>query len=548
MKNLKQNIAWLWQSAEKVLIVTFFLTFTLNIRKVFLTPYSFLNGGFNEYMTISFSWADALMLAIIVIYTTKSIFRQVINPYYASLSHGKTFKDVSRETLYLLIFLAWIGLSIFWSQYQLIAIYRFFTLIEIILFAIIVIKSLNNIKWLKSAFFAIILNGLFQSLLEITQFIHNGSLGLRILGESILGSNIDGVAKILINGEKHIRVYGTFPHPNILAGFLLIPLFIIISEFIQRKFSLTSSRLSPCQGEPHPNPLLIKERESVNLPPLNKGRVGMGWNNVPHETFLGFIPKLALHAILLITGLGFLLTFSRSAFLGFFIGLIIFAWQTKKHYHISSPFFKGGPREILKSQYSKNPSPALPFRKGESRKHLTLFLYFTALLIFTLFLIKSTSFFSNRSLQERDLYQNVSYETFLKHPLAGVGIGQFVMSEYQNHPSLESWQYQPVHNIYLLAFSELGIVGLIFFLLWIFSIMRWGSGKNRNTDLLRSLLLTRLSICCIVLSFLFIAFFDHYFWDIKLGTIIFALPFIVICTAMKKQKLDKEFLSAIIKK
>jgi len=247
-----------------------------------------------------------------------------------------------------------------------------------------------------------------------------------------------------------------------------------------------------------------------------------------------------LFAILFITGLGFLLTFSRSAFLGLFIGFLIFAWQIKKDHCIPSPFFKGGLRGILKSQYSKNPSPTppassceasragFPLRKGESRKHLTLFLYFIALLIFTLFLIKSTSLFSNQSLQERNLYQNVSYETFLKHPLAGVGIGQFVMSEYQNHPNLESWQYQPVHNIYLFVFSELGIVGLIFFLLWIFSISEWGGGKNRNTDLLRSLLLTRLSICCIISSFLFIAFFDHYFWDIKLGTTIFALPFVFI--------------------
>jgi O-antigen ligase len=126
------------------------------------------------------------------------------------------------------------------------------------------------------------------------------------------------------------------------------------------------------------------------------------------------------------------------------------------------------------------------------------------------------------------LFQNASYETILKHPLTGVGIGQFVASEYQIHPNLESWQYQPVHNVYFLLFSELGIVGLIFFLLWIFSILEWGSGKNRNTGLLHSLLLTRLSIYCIILSFLFIAFFDHYFWDITLGTLIFVLPLILV--------------------
>src|SRR5665648_502384 len=139
MQNVKHKISWLWRNAEKVLIVAFFLTFTLNIRKVFLTPYSFLNGGFNEYMTMSFSWADLLMLATILIYTTKSILRQVINPYYAFFGRGKVFGgsfiNVSRETFYLLVFLGWVGLSIFWSQYRPMTAYRFLTLVEIALFS-----------------------------------------------------------------------------------------------------------------------------------------------------------------------------------------------------------------------------------------------------------------------------------------------------------------------------------------------------------------------------------------------------------------------------
>jgi|GEM_PF-896749 len=510
MKNVKQKNAWLWQNAEKVLIVAFFLTFTLNIRKVFLTPYSFFNGGFNEYMTMNFSWADLLMLTTIFIYTIKSLvsqFRQekTTNSLLGNVIRNKSSvirnyysKNVSRETFYLLVFLGWIGLSIFWSQYRPISIYRFLTFVEIALFSFIAAKSLDNTKWLKLAFFAIIANGLFQSLLVIAQFVHNGSLGIRLLGESIIGPNIDGVAKILISGEKHIRAYGTLPHPNILAGFLLIPLFIIISEFVQRKLALTSSRPSPYQGEGGDNsPLLYKERARVRS------------ENVPHETFLRFIPRWVLFAILLITGSGFLLTFSRSAFLGLFVGLAI--------YFIGVAYMQPLHR-IFKNNFKLLASSIIV-------------LIFTIILLLT-----NTSFFSNQSLQERTLYQNVSYETFLKHSLAGVGVGQFVMNEYQNHPNLESWQYQPVHNIYLLVFSELGIVGLTFFLLWIFLIMEWGISKNRNTDLLRSLLLTRLYICCIISSFLFIAFFDHYFWDIKLGTIVFALPIIILALAMNSKK------------
>lgn len=486
MRNSKQRMAWLWQDAEKVLIVIFFLTFTLNIRKVFLTPFSFLNGGFNEYTTISVSWADLLMLAIIVIYTTKSIVSQVINSYYASPGHGKvfekSFKNVSRETFFLLLFIGWAGLSISWSQFRPIALYRFLTLAEIAFFAFMAIKSLKNSKWLKIALFAVIIDGLFQSLLGIAQFIHNGSLGIRFLGESIIGPNVDGVAKIIIAGEKHIRAYGTMPHPNILAGFLLIPLFLLLAESISR---------------------------------LKK---------VSHETLLSYFPDWLLLATIITTGLGFILTFSRSAFLGLFAGLAIyFIW-------------------IAFSWHSTKISKA-------NLKFLILMVLVTALAI--IILINNTSFFSSQSLEERNLYQNVSHETILSHPVRGIGIGQFVLNEYNRRPNSESWQYQPVHNTYLLIFSELGIIEFILLLLFLISLILNIYRDRRDRESYR---LTFISFYCIVFSFLIISFFDHYFWDIKLGTLIFVLPFIlyfIVETSRRgvssvNEKLDKYKSSAII--
>jgi len=71
-------------------------------------------------------------------------------------------------------------------------------------------------------------------------------------------------------------------------------------------------------------------------------------------------------------------------------------------------------------------------------------------------------FFSNQSLQERQLYQDVSYETIFRQSYRGIGAGQFILNEHKLHPDLEAWQYQPVHNVYLLIFSELGIVELFY--------------------------------------------------------------------------------------
>ncbi|HLM84019.1 MAG TPA: O-antigen ligase family protein [Candidatus Bathyarchaeia archaeon] len=465
---MKQKIAWSWQNAENMFLVLFFLTFTFNIRKVFLTPFSYLNGGFNEYTTIFFAWTDVLMISTILIYTTKYLLRQFRERSIEIFSSGNNTTDssslsfplnVSRETFILLICLAWSGLSIFWSPFQAIAIYRFIGLLEIAIFTYITIKALKIDVWRKFILLAIIIDAIFQSILAIIQFILNRSLGLHILGESLVSPSVDGTAKLVIDGGKHIRAYGTMPHPNILAGFLLIVLFFLIAASIYR------------------------------------------YKKVSHETPFDFVPGWILYGALSIVGIGYILTFSRSAFLGLIVGLAAFvALQTSLGSFI----------EIIK------------------RNTKLLRRAIVVLILATIVLITKTSLFSSQSLQERNRYQNVSYETILNHPLRGIGIGQTVIKTYYAHPNFENWQYQPVHNIYLLIFGELGIIGFILFSLYIILIvlnMCREEGKISN--------LTRGVFCGLVLSSLIISFFDHYFWDIKLGTIILVLPFIFCAESLR---------------
>jgi hypothetical protein len=72
-----------------------------------------------------------------------------------------------------------------------------------------------------------------------------------------------------------------------------------------------------------------------------------------------------------------------------------------------------------------------------------------------------------------------------------------------------------VHNVYFLVASELGAIGLILLLLFILFTIQKGIAKSN---------LTAGSFYCIIISFLVIALFDHYFWDIRTGMIIFMLP------------------------
>ena len=70
----------------------------------------------------------------------------------------------------------------------------------------------------------------FESFLSILQFLNQGSLNgwLYYLGERAFTAGTPGIANASINGDLILRPYGTFPHPNVLAGYLLIVSLIIV--------------------------------------------------------------------------------------------------------------------------------------------------------------------------------------------------------------------------------------------------------------------------------------------------------------------------------
>ncbi len=101
----------------------------------------------------------------------------------------------------------------------------------------------------------------------------------------------------------------------------------------------------------------------------------------------------------------------------------------------------------------------------------------------------------------------------------GVGIGNYSLVLYGQHPNLASWQIQPVHNVFLLVFAELGIIGS---LIWLF--LNGGIVlllfKRRRWLLLMVLLLVYLFMC-----------FDHFWWTTATGLYLWWL---IISLAFKK--------------
>lgn len=79
--------------------------------------------------------------------------------------------------------------------------------------------------WLKYKDFILstfIILGVINAIIALIQFATQQSIGLHIIGESPISTHSPNVAKIVTHGTDYIRSYGLFPHPNILAGLLVI--------------------------------------------------------------------------------------------------------------------------------------------------------------------------------------------------------------------------------------------------------------------------------------------------------------------------------------
>ncbi|MFH1938211.1 MAG: O-antigen ligase family protein, partial [Patescibacteria group bacterium] len=165
--------------------------------------------------------------------------------------------------------------------------------------------------------------------------------------------------------------------------------------------------------------------------------------------------------------------------------------------------------------------------------------------LFLLFIILCSSFLflawpeiSNRfqiSLTEqsiglRSFYAQISFLVIQEHPWLGMGIGNFVWEIRQMLDLLSSWVHQPVHNIYLLIGSEVGLIGLVMFLMFLFILIRQFREQKEENIKQYYLLLFLIS------GILIISLFDHFFWTLQQGQLMFWLILGIIASQIYQKK------------
>lgn len=139
-------------------------------------------------------------------------------------------KKISAPEIFFSLLLIVGGVSLVKTPYPALGFYK---LCRLGLFFLFFLYLKNNLSCYNLGILAriVLASAFFQALLGGLQFFRQQDLGLRLLGESPLGAEIAGVAKFLVGGQKLIRSYGTLPHPNILASFLVCGFFVSLGLY-----------------------------------------------------------------------------------------------------------------------------------------------------------------------------------------------------------------------------------------------------------------------------------------------------------------------------
>ena len=402
--------------------------------------------GFMEWKAISVYGTDILISTLFIYWAIHSNFKFLIFNF--------------KKSDWLLVgFVAVAGISITNAIDQKVALFQWLKLIEMAALYFYVKYYVLKRFELSKCFIALVIGGLIQSAVAISQFMVQHSIGLKYLGESVLAPNMTAIAAFFSGGVKIMRAYGTTVHSNVLAAYLFLSLaaFYFISIYEKRKWF---------------------------------------W--------------YLFHAV---TIWAFLLTFSRVIIGIWLLNFII--------------------RTVL---YRFYPSFKKVFWSKTEMRQRGLKVFTVTVLVCLAFSVAYWPYVKDRvslsgsdeAFQLRVFYNQEAL--FKEVSLFGVGIGNFVPwlmrqplpqgGPVQGHPvgiGLPAEQYQPVHNIYLLIYSELGIVGLALFLLFLVFVVYEFVIRTRFKRPYH------VSFALIFASVLAMGLFDHFYWTIQSGQLLFWL-------------------------
>lgn len=417
------------------------------LGKHFWPDFASIQGLQVDYLSPTLYVTDLLIVALIIVWISrkKNVWGEVVS----------FIKKKSTKIYLCIIGVLFVG--IFLSDQIVPGFYFFGKLLEFSFVAWYTATHLQTAKQFLQIVLLLSIGATIESMLSLMQFLQQSSVnGLwYFLGERNFNGSTPGIANASLNGALVLRSYGTFPHPNVLAGYLLISMTFVLFSFSQQ---------------------ISRWIKVIFLLALSLGTAGL-------LTSMSRIPVV----LWMVTVIAFLLwRFSfakkmkvRKIFMGSVVSLLIIAG------------------------FLMTPSATRLF---------------------------ATSF-TEESLLQREVLTKHSFAIIGKHPLFGVGLGQFLPSLAVEQETSVLLLYQPVHNIFLLIAAETGIIVLILFCFFLAKTFFQLKEKIAVAD--SSIWLINISLMVIFYQILMIGLFDHYFVTLQQGQLLFALV-IGLCWARVK--------------
>lgn len=205
-----------------LLVLPFNITYQLHYSTNLFDP--FVNGIFVNYLNPTVSILDLGVLLLLF-----SILKEVKISFLR--------KTISKFKWYLISFLVFLLLQniLLFDLLIFVNSLRFITFVLLLVFLPPVLPLLKS-KAIQLPFTLILIfNTFFQGILGIIQFTRGASLGWEFLGESQVVNGMQGSSFLELYDGIYLRAYGTFPHPNILAGFFLLVFFLSIFVFFKER-------------------------------------------------------------------------------------------------------------------------------------------------------------------------------------------------------------------------------------------------------------------------------------------------------------------------
>jgi hypothetical protein len=197
-------------------VAIFFFIFFLSTQlgRHFFLDFSYVSGVKVDYLSFVLYFTDLLFLILVILY------REIL------------IKNLKKNLKLVFILLFFLIFNFLISQYPILSFYHALKIFQLY-FIFVIFSNFKNNRLITVSFLS---GGLFQLLLCLLQLYQKSSLQgfFYFFGERYLSLSQPDVAKASFGGGQLLRPYGTFSHPNSLAGFYLLLYFFF---FANKKFN-----------------------------------------------------------------------------------------------------------------------------------------------------------------------------------------------------------------------------------------------------------------------------------------------------------------------